>query len=196
MVCGIHINRHLQAVAVAHGIEPGGPRSVAPPAYQRAGHPPTTFLTFAGELRALPREATNWSEETPASAVAERARKAGAYEARVRRLCDPRSADEDLGRISRNLLKRMPYLFEFVRNAEIPWHNNAGERAIRSICVKRKMSGGMRSAMGARTYARLKSVQETARRKGSDFQRSVREAFSRKITTPGQTRLRPNSSIH
>lgn len=47
----------------------------------------------------------------------------------------------------------MPHLFEFVRDARIPWHNNAGERAIRSICVKRKMSGGMRSAVGARAYA-------------------------------------------
>ena len=31
------------------------------------------------------------------------------------------------------------------------------------------MSGGMRSAAGARTYARLKSVHETAKRKGQNF---------------------------
>ncbi len=73
----------------------------------------------------------------------------------------------------------MPHLFEFVRDAEIPWHNNAGERAIRSICVKRKMSGGMRSAVGAGTYARLKSVHETARRKGEEFLRVVMVALTR-----------------
>ena len=178
-VCWIHINPHLQAVEVAHGIEPRGPRSLAPPTYQRAGHPPTTFLKFAGELRALLRDAVDWSARTPASAIAARARQAAVYEARVRALCDPESPDEDVGRISRNLVKRMPHLFEFVRDAEIPWHNNAGERAIRSICVKRKMSGGMRSAVGAQTYARLKSVHETARRKGQEFLRVVMEALTR-----------------
>ncbi|MGI0055467.1 MAG: IS66 family transposase [Thermoplasmata archaeon] len=178
-VCWIHINRHLQAVEVAHGIEPRGPRSLAPPTYLRRGHPPTTFLRFAGEMRALLREAVEWSEGTPASATAARAGQAEVYEARVRAMCHPDSPDEDVGRISRNLVKRMPHLFEFVRDARIPWHNNAGERAIRSICVKRKMSGGMRSEVGARSYARLKSVHETARRKGSNFLELVRAALTR-----------------
>ena len=177
----------MQAVDVAHGIEPRGPRSLAPPKYLRAGHPPTTFLEFSGELRALLREATDWSGGAPAAARAARARQAIGYEARVRALCDPDSSDEDVGRISRNLLKRMPHLFEFVRDARIPWHNNAGERAIRSICVKRKMSGGMRSAVGARTYARLKSVHETARRKGRDFVGIVMGALSRAWATPVPT---------
>lgn len=181
-VCWIHIHRHLQAVEVTHGIEPRGPRSLAPPKYLRAGHPPTTFLGFADGLRALLREAVDWSAKAPASAVAARAQQAAIYEARVRSLCDPNSSDEDVGRISRNLLKRMPHLFEFVRDARIPWHNNAGERAIRSICVKRKMSGGMRSAVGARTYARLKTVHETTKRKGRQFLQVVMDALTRNPT--------------
>ncbi|EQD39097.1 transposase [mine drainage metagenome] len=178
-VCWIHINRHLQAAEVAHGIEPRGPRDLSPPVFTRAGHPPATFLRFALRLRTLVREAVEWSEQTPASATRSRERRARAYERRVRRLCDPNSKDEDVARISRNLRKRMPHLFEFVRDARIPWHNNAGERAIRSICVKRKMSGGMRSAVGARTYARLKSVHETAKRKGQVFLRVVMGALTR-----------------
>ncbi len=180
-VCWIHINRHLQAVEVAHGIKPRGPRDLSPPVHERRGHPPTTFLRFAHRLRVVVREAVEWSDKTPASAMGTRERKARSYERRIRRLCDPSSKDEDVGRISRNLLKRMPHLFEFVRDARIPWHNNAGERAIRSICVKRKMSGGMRSADGARTYARLKSVHETAKRKGKDFLRMVIEALTRTL---------------
>jgi transposase len=178
-VCWIHINRHLQAVEVAHGVEPRGPRDLSPPVFTRAGHPPATFLRFAHRLRALVREAVEWSEQTPASATQPRERRAHAYERRVRRLCDPSSKDEDVARISRNPLKRMPHLFTFVRDARIPWHNNAGERAIRSICVKRKMSGGMRSAVGARTYARLKTIHETAKRKGQEFLRVVMGAMTR-----------------
>ena len=191
-VCWIHINRHLQAVEVAHGIEPRGPRDLSLPVFTRAGHPPTTFLRFAHRLRSLVREAVERSEHTPTSATGARERKARAYERRVRRLCDPDSKDEDVGRISRNLLKRMLHLFEFVRDARIPWHNNAGERAIRSICVKRKMSGGMRSAVGARMYARLKSVHETAKRKGHEFLRVVMDALTR--TLSGQASRGPSTA--
>lgn len=147
-VCWIHIKRHLQAVEVAHGIEPRGTRSFAPPKYLRAGHPPTRFLALADGLRALLREAVDWSVKTPASATSERARQAAVYEARVRALCEPDSADEDLVRISRNLGNRMPHLFEFVRDAAVPWHNNSAERAIRSICVKGKISGGCGAPWG------------------------------------------------
>jgi transposase len=181
-VCWIHINRHLQAVEVAHGIEPRGPRALSRPIFTRAGRPPVTFLRFADGVRALLREAVEWSEEAPASAVGVREGMARAYEQRVRRLCDPDSSDDDVARISRNLLKRMPHLFEFVRDSAIPWHNNAGERAIRSICVKRKMSGGMRSEVGARTYARLKTVHETAKRKGQGLLRIVMEALTRRVS--------------
>jgi transposase len=75
----------------------------------------------------------------------------------------------------------MPHLFTFVRDARIPWHNNAGERAIRSVCVKRKMSGGLRSGAGAQAYARLKTVHETAKRKGQDFIELVKGALTKVI---------------
>ena len=87
-----------------------------------------------------------------------------------------------MGRISRNLLSRAPHPFTFVRGARIPWHNNAGERAILSVCVKRMMSGGLRSETGARTCAPLKTVHETAKRKGQDLLRVVMSALTRAFT--------------
>lgn len=190
-VCWIHINRHLQAVEVAHGIEPRGPRDLSAPVFHRRGHPPERFLTFAQGLRTLLREAVEWSEKTPAEEVALRERQARVYEERVRGLCDGRSKDKDVGRISRDLLKRMPHLFTFVRDPRIPWHNNAGERAIRSVCVKRKMSGGLRSKVGAETYARLKTVHETAKRKGQNFLQIVKNALTRSFN--GQPLAMPST---
>ncbi len=178
-VCWIHLNRHLQAVEVAHGIEPRGPRDLSAPVFTRRGRPPETFLTFAQGLRVLLREAVEWSKKNPAREVAIRERQARSYEVRVRQLSDAKSKDQDVGRISRDLLKRMPHLFTFVRDPQIPWHNNAGERAIRSVCVKRKMSGGLRSKGGAEAYARLKTVHETMKRKGQDFLQAVKGALTR-----------------
>ncbi len=162
-----------------HGIRPRGPRDPSPPEYERAGRPPATFLRFARRLRATLREAVEWSKRTPADATERRERKARGYERRVRRLSDPDSRDEDVARSLKGLLRRMPHLFTFARDARIPWENNAGERAIRSVCVKRKMSGGLRSGTGAETYARLKTVHETAKRRGQDFPAIVREALTR-----------------
>ena len=77
------------------------------------------------------REAVGWSEKTPAPAMADRGRHAAARMVRVHALWEPDSADEDLGQVSRNLLKWMPHLFEFLRDAGLPWHNNAG--GVRSV---------------------------------------------------------------
>lgn len=93
-------------------------------------------------MRSLLCGAVEWSAKAPPSAKAARARQAAVDESRVRALCDPDSSDEGVGRISRNLLKWILHLFEFVRDAQIPRHNIAGERAIRSIYAKRKPSGG------------------------------------------------------
>ena len=99
--------------------------------------------------------------------------------ATVRRLGEVDSRDEDVARISKGPLRRRPRLFTFVRDARIPWENNAGVRAIRSLCVKTKMSGGLGSGICAETYARLKPVHETAKRRGQDFLAIVREAPTR-----------------
>ena len=44
------------------------------------------------------------------------------------------------------------------------------------------MSGGIRSAAGARTYARLKSVHETAKRKGQNFLQILAVALARALS--------------
>jgi hypothetical protein len=104
-VCWIHINRHLQAVEVAHGIEPRGPRDLSAPVFTRRGHPPEIFLAFTQGLRTLLREAVEWSENTPALEVIAREERARSYEDRVHQLCDAKSKDKDVGRISRDLLR-------------------------------------------------------------------------------------------
>lgn len=58
--------------------------------------------------------------KAPASGVVALAQEASILEARVRLLCDSDSTGEDVGRISRYLLKRVPHRFEFVWDARIP----------------------------------------------------------------------------
>ena len=76
------------------------------------------------------------------------------------------------------LLKRYrthrEHLFVFLYDPQVPFHNNACERALRPSVVHRKVTGGFRSVWGAQAYAALASVIDTAKLRGqSVFERLV-----------------------
>jgi len=53
-------------------------------------------------------------------------------------------------------------LFSFIENDNVPWHNNAAERAIRHLAVQRKISGAF-GEKGASQYLRLLGIAQTCR---------------------------------
>jgi len=57
-------------------------------------------------------------------------------------------------------------IFTFLLDENIPPDNNASERAIRNIKVKQKVSGQFKSLEGAQNYATLRSIIDTARKRG------------------------------
>lgn len=68
-----------------------------------------------------------------------------------------------------NLLKIWPALWTFVGNPDVPPTNNAAERAIRSVVLKRKISGPTRSKRGDDFVARSYTVMESCLRQGRSF---------------------------
>jgi transposase len=71
-------------------------------------------------------------------------------------------------------------LFVFVTNRNIEATNNGSERALRPCAVYRKITNGFRSEWGAKFYADIRSVVETARR------RAIRAIDAIRITLRGQ----------
>jgi hypothetical protein len=59
-------------------------------------------------------------------------------------------------------------LFSFIENDDVPWHNNAAERAIRHLAVQRKISGAF-SERGASQYLRLLGIAQTCRFQQKSF---------------------------
>jgi Transposase IS66 family len=59
-------------------------------------------------------------------------------------------------------------MFTFLGEDEIPWNNNAAERALRHLAVQRKISGDL-SEKGARRYLRLLAVAQTCRFQNKSF---------------------------
>ena len=62
----------------------------------------------------------------------------------------------------KRLIKNREAVFRFLEHPEMPPTNNASERAIRNITVKRKISGQFKSNWGAEAYAVIRSVIDTA----------------------------------
>jgi transposase len=105
----------------------------------------------------------------------EQGRSAAQFEAlqrRVRAALDRGAAQTGCRRTQatcQNLLKLWPALWGFVNHPQVPPTNNDAERSIRSIVLKRKISGPTRSRRGDEFIARGFSVVETCRRQGRDL---------------------------
>lgn len=90
--------------------------------------------------------------------------------ARLEQLCDwllkrPLSKAEAI-KLQRRYRKHRHNLLVFLYRTDVPPTNNVSERALRPAVVHRKVTGGFRSEWGAKTYAALASVIDTAALKG------------------------------
>ena len=65
-------------------------------------------------------------------------------------------------------------LFVFVTNRDLPPTNNGSEQALRPCVVFRKVTNCFRSEWGAKLYADIRSVLETARRRAIDPLHAIR----------------------
>jgi transposase len=90
--------------------------------------------------------------------------------ARIERLCDwllQRSLSPPKAqKLQRRYQKYRQALFVFLYRTDVEPTNNVAERALRPSVIHRKVTGGFRSDWGAKTYAALASVIDTAELSG------------------------------
>jgi transposase len=97
---------------------------------------------------------------------------------RLERRLDRLLARRIAGRLGANLLERYrthrAHLFVFLYRTDVAADNNTCERALRPSVIHRKVMGSFRSEWGARAYAALTTVLNTAKRAGDNvFQKLV-----------------------
>jgi transposase len=83
-------------------------------------------------------------------------------------------ADPDAERLNKRLYKYRDKLTTFLHKSEVDGTNNAAERALRPAVVMRKITGGSRSASGARAWSILASVMRTAEQQGRDVLETIK----------------------
>ncbi len=106
--------------------------------------------------------------------AAEYWRRVERVERRLRELAGRQWNDPDADRIGKRLNKYQAKLTTFLHKKEVDGTNNAAERALRPAVVMRKITGGSRSAEGAKAWAIVASVMRTAEQQGKDVLESIK----------------------
>lgn len=178
----LHVNRWLQRAEVMHRIEPRGLLTSRPAKMTGRGRPPETFIQFADGLRAILKETIRFVERTPHPSMNEREKAYKRFRKTMKAFVNKERMDDDARRISKELRKRLNMLFTFVKKANVPWHNNDAERAIRQGVLHRKISGGRRTWRGAEILEVLLSISETAKKRGIRFLEWAKKSLNMSMT--------------
>lgn len=90
----------------------------------------------------------------------------GALDAMLDKEINPKH--KELASFKKRIVKYRDYLLVFLYHQKVPPDNNGSERAIRNLKVKQKISGQFKAMAGAKQFAVLRSITDTAIKNGQN----------------------------
>ncbi len=110
-------------------------------------------------------------------------RRLKALKQRIHDLLKWKNPNSILADVIKKVRRQEAYLLTFVEHSGAEHHNNFGEYIIRKGVIKRKMSGGSKSAAGLRAYATLQSIAMTCQLRGLSFHHFMKKSLVHYIRT-------------
>jgi hypothetical protein len=145
--------------------------------------PGAHWPAFAKKLRRLLRDAIGLCRKCGEFSEATYASRRERLTVRLRKLLDTPWKDGQAKRLIKRLRRHQDDLFTFVDQVDVPFDNNAAERAIRPAVIIRKNSYGNRSQRGADCQAVLMSIFRTLKQRGHDPIQVIVTALATYLTT-------------
>jgi transposase len=131
-------------------------------------------FSFAPGIKNLLKQAVAIGHRRDRLAASTLAVYAAKLEAKLDRLLQIEPANRQGQKLLRIIKKYRQNLFVFVTNRAVPPTNNGSEQALRPCVIFRKITNCFRSQWGAKLYADVRSVFETARRRGIPILQAIR----------------------
>jgi transposase len=131
-------------------------------------------VSFAPDIKNLLKQAVAIGHRRDCLADSTLAVYAAKLEAKLDRLLQIEPSNRQGQKLLRIIKKYRQNLFVFVTHRAVPPTNNCSEQALRPCVIFRKITNGFRSQWGAKLYADVRSVLETARRRGIPILQAIR----------------------
>jgi len=129
---------------------------------------------FFRRCRRLIKQMLKLKKQREALGESDYTRRVGLAEKRLEELARMDWGDPDAERLNKRLYKYRGKLTTFLHDSDVDGTNNAAERALRPAVVMRKITGGSRSASGARAWSILASVMRTAEQQGRNVLETIK----------------------
>lgn len=149
---------------------------------ERYKSPSPQWPEFAKKLRRLVRDGirlSRWEDRT----LPEYASRRNRLHARLDALMAEPWEDKQAKRLLKRFRRHRGDLFTFLDIPDVPFDNNAAERAIRPAVIIRKNSYGNRSQRGADTQAVLMSIYRTLKQRGHDPLETITKGLAEYLKT-------------
>jgi transposase len=162
--CLVHLLRELERVAK----------------YKDSGG---DWAAFSKKLKRLIRDAIRLRKSKDEREAALYQRRRERIEKRLRLILEYGWSNKEAKRLVKRLIRHQGELLTFLHHADVPFDNNAAERAIRGAVIMRKTSYNNRSGKGAATQSVLMSVFATLKQRGFNPVDTVKKALESYLKT-------------
>jgi transposase len=144
---------------------------------------------FCKKLKRLIRDAIRLQKRKTELDEETYLRLCGRIEKRLQLILEHEWFNKEAKRLVKRLNRHQDELFTFLRDVDVPFDNNFGERSIRGAVIMRKNSFNNRSGKGAMTQSVLMSVFFTIKQRGLNPVDTVKKALEIYIKTGNLPRL-------